>query len=401
MERNIDDLLKQSLTPTEEPANWLNEKLMNQACEKGKITMKKSKRYSLVAAAALFLGISATTVYAAYHFMTPQHVAEAVKDEKLADAFSKKGAVSIDETQTFDDYNITLLGIVSGRNLTDYSSEANGEILVDRTYCVVAIARADGTDMPKNYYDSEDFLVSPFIEGYDPAHCNVFTLDGGYTEFVQDGVLYRLMECDNIEKFAKKTVYLGVLDSTFYKPTAYQFDEKTGAITKNEKYQGVNALFSLPLDKSKADEAAVQEFETKMKEEGFITDDKNNVHKLTTYYEDDEDKSTIVHSAGASGQEEFLKKLTPENLLTYAVKIEGMDQVIVPKDGEINYSYEYENSRCSAMQQFESLFPENKPGMSKFFSSTCGVDDLKSMVIEAYTLQDDGKVLLELYKVKD
>lgn len=79
-------------------------------------------------------------------------------------------------------------------------------------------------------------------------------MDGGCSSFVKDGVEYRLVDHDNIEAFAGRGVYLGVLGDTFYDRKAYNFNKTTGEITRNESYKGINALFKLPLDQSKADE---------------------------------------------------------------------------------------------------------------------------------------------------
>ena len=68
----------------------------------------------------------------------------------------------------------------------------------DRTYIVSAVSRTDGVGMPENMsddaYGDMRFFVSPLIEGCNPALVNIISMDGVYTEFVQDGVLYRLTE---------------------------------------------------------------------------------------------------------------------------------------------------------------------------------------------------------------
>lgn len=56
-----------------------------------------------------------------------------------------------------------------------------------------------------------------------------------------------------------------MLGSTFYDRDAYNFDQATGEITRNENYKGINALFELPLDKSKADEAKAEKLLAKWK----------------------------------------------------------------------------------------------------------------------------------------
>ena len=87
------------------------------------------------------------------------------------------------------------------------------------------------------------FFVSPLIQGCNPALVNVISMDGVYTEFIQDDVLYRLTECSNIEIFADRTVYLCVSDGDLYNEEAYNYDESTGEITRAEDYKGVNAHF--------------------------------------------------------------------------------------------------------------------------------------------------------------
>ena len=102
-------------------------------------------------------------------------------------------------------YHVTLLGLVSGKDITQFERKSNGEILYDRTYCVTAIKKEDGTPMPdtsQDAYADLNFFVSPLIRGCDPWKYNVFTLCGAYSEFVENGVLYRLTECDNVEIFA-------------------------------------------------------------------------------------------------------------------------------------------------------------------------------------------------------
>lgn len=113
-------------------------------------------------------------------------------------------------------------------------------------------------DISEDAYGELEFLVTPFIRGYNPVTYNAFAFGGGYTDTVINGVLYRIMECDNMEKFADRDLYLGVLDSTFYRKDAYYYDEASGEISRSESYEGLNALFQLPLDESKADPEAAK-----------------------------------------------------------------------------------------------------------------------------------------------
>ena len=144
------------------------------------------------------------------------------------------------------------MGLVSGEGLSRVENLPNG-VARDKTYAVLAYARTDGTAIEE---DVPDLTVSPLVEGHAPWQLNAWTLDGGTCTFAQDGTLYYLFECDNVEIFADHTVYLAVYPGTHTPPSAelFGFDEKTGAITP----KGDTALFSLPLDPAKADPQKAQ-----------------------------------------------------------------------------------------------------------------------------------------------
>lgn len=104
------------------------------------------------------------------------------------------------------------------------------------------------------------FLVSPYIEGLDPQWFNIFSFcGGGYSAFVENGIQYRLVHMANVEPFADRTIYLGVSDGVFYNQDAYRFDERSGKISRNEDYTGLNAFFILPIDPQKSDAQKAKE----------------------------------------------------------------------------------------------------------------------------------------------
>ena len=174
----------------------------------------------MAAAAVAVLTAGSLTAYGAWKYLAAEQVAEEASGKKLADAFKEKGSVNINESQEYGDYKITLMGTVSGDKIGDYfiEDEENGVIYTDRTYSVISIEKKDGSPMPDTSDDDYEnkFLVSPFIKGEDPAFLNVYYMDGGCTSFVKDGVEYRLADYDNIEAFADRGVYIGVLGDVFY-----------------------------------------------------------------------------------------------------------------------------------------------------------------------------------------
>ncbi len=263
MEQEFDDLVRRALSPKDEPDFWLNQNILNRTKEP-KIMMKRKKKLSVaVLLAALVLCLGSVTTYAAWKYLSASEVTQSMEDIKLADAFTSGQAVTINETQCYGGYQITLLSIISGENLSEFPSFSNNAMLSDRTYAVVAIENADGTPMPdtsEDAYANMEFFASPLIAGYNPVLYNIASMNGNHATMTEDGVLYRLLECDNVEIFADQELYLCVSDGVFYNEEAYIYDEVSGKISRNESYNGLNALFRLPLDASKADPQKAAEY---------------------------------------------------------------------------------------------------------------------------------------------
>lgn len=221
------------------------------AQEKERKPMKKMNLKAVLLAAAVVAAMS-VTAYAAIT-LAPRDVAQRAGNEALAAAFEGEDAITVNETKTVGDYNVTLMGLVSGTGLSRVESLPDS-VDQDKTYAVLAYARTDGADITE---DVPDLTVSPLVEGYAPWRLNAWTLGGGVSSFAQEGVLYYLFECDNVEPFADHTVYLAVYPGTHTPPSAelFGFEDATGVITS----KGETALFSLPLDESKANAQKAEE----------------------------------------------------------------------------------------------------------------------------------------------
>ena len=213
------------------------------------------------ACAALLLGGS--SAYAAYHFLSPSQIADEVADNgALSRAFAGEDAVSINETQQSNGYDITLLGLVSGEKLElCVPQETKENVSKSHTYAAIAIAKSDGTDM-----EYRNFFVAPLINGVSALDANAATMDETLTWFCKDGVLYELIECDDLEIFADRGVQLGILDSFGSEAAAFRMDNESGTYRKVEDYAGTIALFTLPLDTTKADPAAAEAYLKKLEE---------------------------------------------------------------------------------------------------------------------------------------
>lgn len=387
MKINMDDLLKETLKPDEDAPLEINRQILR---EYRKVdTMKNSKTTKrtfnmpklATAICALVLLCSATT-FAAIKYFTPSEVANAIEDKTLAKAFESDTAVTVNETQSFKDYTVTFLGTVSGNALTDFVAENDsvaGEIANGKTYAVTAIEKTDGTPMPSitdDAYDETTFLVSPYIKGENPLRVNLFSMNGSASTMVKDGIMYRISEWDNIEIFADRGVYLGVTSSFAPDMDAYIWNEADGTLTPNKDYDGVNALFTLPLDKEKADPEAAKEYLDALKSDAEGSSS------------DSETTETCPN-----------KLITQDEIAKDYILLEDSVKVVTPdSDGMITYFYETENGTSFRDQSLVSaLFPDNKPGISNAYTGTA--DDTHKWAT-TFELMEDGTVTVKTYQEK-
>lgn len=222
--------------------------------EKEDLNMIKPKSFikSFVAVFAL-ISVLTTTALAAYNYLSADKIADIVGDKKLAEVF--KGSDVKTQTLSDGNYKATIMGITSGQNISEFKS-SQWDVVPDRTYVAVAIEKTDATPMT---YDDE-LLVTPLIQGLAPWRYNVYTMGGGRSAYIMDGVYYCIVEFDSIEAFADRQIYLAVIGNTFYDKNAYNYDEKTGLISPNKDYDKANILFEVNLDKSKADSKKAEEY---------------------------------------------------------------------------------------------------------------------------------------------
>lgn len=340
----------------------------------------------------------AGTAVAAYHYLSPAAAASEVEDNALEKAFLGENAVLVNETQESGGYRITLLGSVAGKNISDHLTEdAAGNVVSDRIYTVVAIERADGSPMPdtsSDDYGKESFYASHYIRGLNPNTYSLMSMGGGYTEFVRDGIQYRLLEMDNLEMFADRGIYVGVSEGIFYDGNAYVYDDSTGIMSRNEDYDGVNALFELPVDKTKADLAAAEEY---LKAFG------DAMNAPAEPMEKDPIDLRV---------EEFMGKLTPENIDQYAEPIASTRQTCkVDGNGLVSFSFELESGEeVSGDMDLDEMFPDGKVGMCRNFFPYYSKNDseellipengLKDLLIQTFTLNEDGTVTFVVYQPK-
>jgi len=336
-------MLRQALASPGEPEEKLNQSILNRVEERNSMNHVYRKRLSTGVMVAILTLVMSVTAIAATQFFSSDQVAVQLGEKILAKAFESSDAIEVNKSVDSGDYKFTLHGIVSGAGLKELNeSNSTNEIHPERTYAVVSIARQDGRPMPKTSdpeYGEESFFISPLIKGLKPWQVNIASMRGGYSEVVLNGIQYRLIECDDVEMFADRGVYLAVSSgSPFYNSEAFAYNESTGEVTAKSDYDGVSLLMDLPLDKAKADPA---------KAEAYLKELLKEPESGT--------KTDPAETELANRIEELKKRLADGKVIPESVK-----EVTYDKEGRINYEYDGWNVKLSP----EMLFAEGQTGFS-------------------------------------
>ena len=267
-------------------------------------------------------------------------------------------------------YQDTMLKLLDKKQKSKTDS---GEIDGDKTYVAVAIAHSDGTPMPDSSKTEEgQFYVSPYMEGLDPARYNASVLGGNNTLFVSNGIQYRLLETDNIECFADRKIYVGVSDGEAYDDKAYVYDSVSGGISRNESYEGVNALFTLSIDSNLADQKKAAEVISSMES-----------------YEAGGEHTEILSEA-----DRWVNSITPENIDEKATPLESSRQVL-----SLSEFAEYVMGEAADVADAEAIvldeyFPDGA-GMSEVMTKSA--EAMEDAYVETYTLNSDDTVTILRY----
>ncbi|WP_010275076.1 hypothetical protein [Paenibacillus senegalensis] len=359
-EEDLERLLKQSLTSAAEPEERLNQIIIHQVRERGQMKNKHSRKVSAVLLAAVMLLVLSVSTYAAAELFSAKQVAENLGEQLLADAFASKDAIHINQTIASGDYLFTLHGVVSGTGLREFEHSTE-DIYPDKTYAVVSIARQDGKAMPATAdpdYGKEPFFVSPLVKGLNPVRYNIASMRGGYNETVINGVMYRLIECDQVEIFADRGIYLAISsDTTFYSVEAFRYDEITGEIQARKDYPGASVLFDLPLDITKADP---------VKAEAYLEELQNPSQDTSSEHEEWGRWSLEFRAKLRKGEE--IGETIPGSIKEVTFDDSGN---IIYTDGERSIKINSDN-----------LFEKDQVGFTdKRFSASGGADDVYRVVI--------------------
>lgn len=385
-DEKLDLILKQALSPEIDDCD-VKIKTMDMERKENMINYEKNKnfkkssvkswKHAAAAAAAIAVTmVSSITAYAAWRYFSAKDVAAEIADNRLAQEFEQNNWMDECETQTYGNYDITLLGIVSGDEISSHLSKTDsGEIDGDKTYMAVAIAHSDGTPMPdSSKTDEEQFYVSPYIEGLDPARYNASVMGGNNTLFVSDGIQYRLLETDNIECFADRKIYMGVSEGKAYDDKAYVYDSVSGDISRNESYEGVNALFTLSIDSNLADQKRAAE-----------------VIAAMDNYEAGGEYTEILSEA-----DRWVNSITPENIDEKATPLESSRQILsLSEFAEYVMGEAADGADVDAEAAVLDEYFQDGVGMSEVMTKSAASKE--DAYVETYTLNSDDTVTILRY----
>lgn len=371
---HLENILRQALSPAGKPGEDLDVKIITRLKEiNTRKTIFKKRAAGVIIAAAITLAMSATA-FAAWQLLSAGQVAEQLGNKQIAEAFEAKGAVEINKTIGAAGYNITLLGITTGKNLSEFKGSVLQDINPDRTYAVVSIAKADGGKMPDTSdeaYGQVPFFISPLIKGQKPWQVNIASMNGGYGECVIDGVMYRLIECDGVEMFADRGLYLCVSTTRFFDIKAFDYDEKTGKVSPKAEFEGVNVLFDLPLNVKKADHEKAEKYLKQLLE------------GETSYGSQSDSARSQADSGSKAGNMGDVE--LEEELKGGAVIPESVKEVTFDENGMAYYDYK----GYSMSFNVDSYFEKGQKGISKNLFVT--EEEGKKSVVQ-FTMDDKGKI---------
>ena len=155
-EHKVEELIQIALASKEEPVEELNRKILSRWKEKSEMKGFAKGRMTAVVTAVCVL-LMTVTVGAAARYLTAEQVAERSGDTEIAAAFRGEDAVEINETREAGDYRFTLMGMASGKALTQSNVLENIPEL-SGIYAAIAIERLDGRPIDEEEYSNMTFF---------------------------------------------------------------------------------------------------------------------------------------------------------------------------------------------------------------------------------------------------
>lgn len=198
------------------------------------------KRKSMIALVAVVLTfVLALSAVAVSVLLRPSQVADRLNEPALAEVF-KNDATIINQSVKSKGYNITLMGIASGKNLVKFAETDS-----TKSYVIIAVSRTDGTKL--SITDSCPVAFTPIFDGTAAWQFNGFDLSFSVSSFVEDGTYYSLFCYDDLSKYIANGLSIYAFDGDLLGPSSeiFTFNAKTGKTDYNKNYNGVKATFRI------------------------------------------------------------------------------------------------------------------------------------------------------------
>lgn len=391
---DIDSIMKNALASDMKPDDSLNQKIIRMWKESPDMNQTVKRKIPVAATVAFCILVMTVTVGATVKYLTSAEVANRNGSTEIAQAFQGKEAIEMDEVKEAGDYRFTLMGVTTGKSLMETGLS---EIMpnMDSMYLTVAIERKDGTPMPSpsdDEYGKLNFFMSPLIQGLKPWEYNATSMNGGYRDYTENGVLYRIVECNSVKLFADKKIYFIINDSTFFDTNAYVYNEETGEISRNTGYEGINLLFEIPFDPSEANPSAATEYLKNLE------DSWDSGGTETEGYSENEN-STEGMGPGYEGAEQtisYLEQGNFEEALKGAVLVEGSKKTVQENEG----CYEYQWDTMGIMYFYKEYFKDGKTFMASYSRFDESSNQPTVLIIAVVLDNGDGSVDIEIYNKK-
>ncbi len=217
-----------------------------------------------LALAAGFVIVLSISGYAVSRLLSPAQAAQEMSYTIAKLGFESDSAIPINETQQMGEYQVTLTAMVTEESTADPKTDLD----LGSTYIAFAVRKNDGSpiDIMKEFGVS--YTITPLLSGCDPADSRgLWNYSSCGLATVIDGTYYHIFRAPNLELFADHTVYLAFYQNTedidtdndiYYFPEDVFTMSEGGSISYREDFPLPHALFTLPLDKSKADPEAAE-----------------------------------------------------------------------------------------------------------------------------------------------
>lgn len=226
------------------------------ATGKEKRTMKR-KVFWRAAIAVCLVAVLSVGGFAAGQLLSTREASQYLDNDNMRAAFSGENVIEINETQVMGDYSVTVLGIAPGEDLRKYGATNSSH-----NYVMMAFQGTNGASV-------EDFLknfkVTPLVSGYSVEMD--FVLGQKLNGILLDNVWYVCYDISNLELFADRDVSLAIYKqkfpvdvdgAVFYQAGDVFTALEDGTIAFREDFPEEHAMFTLPLDESKADPEAAE-----------------------------------------------------------------------------------------------------------------------------------------------